>query len=352
VRSPHRRGILADRVSDEIPAEMQLGCVSIGRNEGERLRRCLESVRLGTPNIVYVDSGSSDGSIDVARALGCDVVELDLSIPFTAARARNAGLRRLLQTKPGTALVQFVDGDCEVTSGWFQAAAARFAGRPELAVVCGRRRERYPDRSIYNLLCDVEWDTPIGEARACGGDAMMRVSSLEAVGGYNENLIAGEEPELCVRLRKAGYHIERIAAEMTLHDAAMTRMAQWWKRNVRSGFAYAEGSAMHGEAPERHFVREHRRAWLWAAVLPAFILLTAIPTRGASFVLLGGYVVSALRAGRSSIKRGRSRHDAALAAAFMTLGKFPELQGILRYNWARLRGRRVGLIEYKDPARP
>jgi GT2 family glycosyltransferase len=307
-------------------------------------------VRRTTSRIVYVDSGSSDASIAIARSLGCDVVELDLSRPFTAARARNAGMRRLLQTAPATEFLQFVDGDCEVAPGWFESAVSALVDRPERAVVCGRRRERHPDASIYNLLCDVEWDTPIGEARACGGDAMMRVSALVEVGGYDERLIAGEEPELCVRIRKAGFRIERIDAEMTLHDAAMTRAAQWWTRNVRSGFAYAEGAAMHGAPPERHFVREYRRAWFWAALLPALVLGAAVPTRGASFFLLGGYLLSALRAERSFRRRGRSRHDARWAAVFVTLGKFPELQGILKYSRARMRGRSVSLIEYKDPA--
>jgi GT2 family glycosyltransferase len=345
-----------DRRPDNLDSD--IGCVAIGRNEGERLDRCLRSLgcRAGTaepppsgprPTCVYVDSGSSDGSVELARALGAHVVELDLATPFTAARARNAGFRALIEVAPATAYVQFVDGDCEVAPGWLASASRRLAERPELAVVCGRRRERFVARSVYNRLCDIEWDTPVGPARACGGDALVRRSAFEQVGGFDPGLIAGEEPELCVRLRAAGHGIERLDAEMTLHDAAMSRFSQWWTRTVRSGHAYAEGAALHGAPPERHFVREYRRAWFWAAALPALALGGAIPTLGASLGLLGGYPISAWRVYRHVRRRGRAPRDAAVAGVFTTIGKFPELQGILRYHATRLRGRRSGLIEYK-----
>jgi len=287
----------------------------------------------------------------MARSLGVEVVELDLSIPFTAARARNMGYQHLLRTVSGVDLVQFVDGDCEVSVGWIERAANRLRERAELAAVCGRRRERYPHASLYNRLCDIEWDTPIGDALACGGDAMMRLEALVRVGGYNPTVIAGEEPELCVRLRAAGYRIERMDAEMTLHDAGMTRFSQWWRRNVRSGHAYAEGVAMHGGPPERHWVREYRRALFWAAALPALAVVGALPTLGGSLVLFAAYPLSATRVYRSQRGRGRSRTDAVLSGVFLTLGKFAELQGILKFNWARRRGRRSTIIEYKQSPR-
>jgi GT2 family glycosyltransferase len=323
------------------------GAVVIGRNEGERLRVCLQSVVRSAARVVYVDSGSTDGSEALARSLGVEVVPLDLSIPFTAARARNAGYRRLMEIAPDLTLVQFVDGDCEVVAGWTDAAVARLAERPELAVVCGRRRERHPEASIYNQLCDIEWNTPVGEAVMCGGDAMMRLPALQAVGGFDPNLIAGEEPELCVRLAAQGYRIERIDAEMTLHDAAMTRFGQWWRRNVRAGHAYAEGAALHGQPMDRRGVRS---IVFWAGVVPAVALAGAVPTGGASLLLLGGHLVQAARIYRGVRRDGWPARTAAPAAAFMVLGKFPGLQGIAKYRWSRARGRRSALIEYKQPA--
>ncbi|MFV4725620.1 glycosyltransferase, partial [Mycobacterium tuberculosis] len=118
---------------------------------------------------------------------------------------------------------------------------------PRLAVVFGRRRERFPERSIYNRMCDDEWNVPVGPALSCGGDALFRWSALEAAGGYSDDLVAGEEPDLCLRLRQQGWQIERIDREMTLHDAAILCFGSWWKRARRSGFSYAAHCLRHGE---------------------------------------------------------------------------------------------------------
>ncbi len=324
-----------------------VGLVAIGRNEGERLRRCLEVARARTAHLVYVDSGSTDGSPALARSLGADVIELDASRPFTAARGRNAGWRRLRESRPGLPLVQFVDGDCELIDGWIELGARRLGERAELAAVCGRVRERYPERSIYQRLCDVEWDTPVGDAASCGGNAMMRLEALAAVEGFREDLIAGEEPELCLRLRRRGHAIERLDADMVWHDAAIHHFSQWWRRSVRAGHAYAEGAFLHGDGPEHHFVRECRRAWIWGAVVPGVAVAGALPTLGASLTLLGGYPVSALRVYRDVRRRGRSPEDALAAGVLLTVGKFAELSGILRFHGRRLGKRERTLIEYK-----
>jgi len=292
-----------------------IAAVVIGRNEGARLLGCLDSLAGRVARIVYVDSGSTDGSAAAARARGAEVVDLDLARPFTAARARNAGLDRLRETGARPVHVQFVDGDCSVVPGWIETARAFLDSHPEVAAVCGRRRERHPEASVYNRLCDWEWDTPVGEAKACGGDALIRMAALDAVGGYDPALIAGEEPEMCVRLRARGWRIRRLDAEMTLHDAAMTRFGQFWQRMRRSGHAYAEGAALHGAPPERHCVAETRLAY------PAQVLRLALRDGGS-----------------------RAAWD---RAALLTAGKFAEAQGALEYHWRRRRGRPAGLIEYK-----
>ena len=325
----------------------KVGLVAIGRNEGERLVRCLTSVLGRVDRVVYVDSGSTDGSADRARELGAEVVALDLSRPFTAARARNEGLARLTSIEPSITRVQFVDGDCEIVPGWIEAAMKTLDARDDVAVVCGRRRERFPDASIYNRVIDVEWDTPVGEALACGGDAMMRVEAFRAVGGYDGSLIAGEEPDLCLRLRARGWTILRIDHEMTLHDAAITELRQWWQRAVRSGHAYAEGAHKHGRGPERHWVKETRRIVLWGAVIPGLALAGAPLTGGLSLSLFLGYPVSAYRAFRAVRRRGVPMESAAAYAAFMVLAKGAELEGALRFWRNRARGEKSGLIEYK-----
>ncbi|WP_395540646.1 glycosyltransferase family 2 protein [Neotabrizicola sp. sgz301269] len=311
-----------------------IDAVVIGRNEGARLLACLASLQGQVARIIYVDSGSRDGSVAAAQAAGAVVVELDMSQPFTAARARNAGLARVEAD-----LVQFVDGDCEVQPGWIPAALAGLAAHPAAVVLCGRRRERHPEASLWNRLADREWDTPVGPARACGGDALMVVRALREVGGYCEDLIAGEEPELCLRLRRAGGEIWRLDAEMTLHDAAMTRFSQWWRRTQRAGHAFAEGAALHGASPERHWVAETRRAVLWGLGVPLLALLAGSFLHPLGWLILLAWPLQALRL---ALRWG----DPA-AALFAVLGKVPEALGVAGYWLNRLRGRRRGLIEYK-----
>jgi GT2 family glycosyltransferase len=336
----------------------EFGVVAIGRNEGERLKRCLRSALAGTPRVVYVDSGSTDGSVEFARSVGVDVVALDVSRPFTAARARNAGIRRLVERWSEVEFLQVVDGDCEFEAGWFASALEYLGEHPRAAVVCGRRRERQPGLSVYNRLIDLEWDTPVGDAKACGGDAMFRREAFEVAGGYRDALIAGEEPELCVRLRSEGWQVHRLGVEMTRHDADMTRFSQFWKRAKRAGHAYAEGAAIHGKGPDRHGVKGVRSALVWGAVLPSAALVGA----GAAGLLgawsvagtvlaavVGLYVAQASRIGRRERARGRSPGDARLVAWFVLAAKPAQVAGIVLYWRRRLLQQQSSLIEYKAP---
>jgi GT2 family glycosyltransferase len=318
--------------------------VVIGRNEGERLRQCLAALDPRRAPLVYVDSGSTDGSVALAERLGATVVQLDMSLPFTAARARNSGFRRLLNVAPTIEFVQFFDGDCELGDGWLEWAMDFLDQRPDVAAVGGRLRERYPERSVYNRLCDLSWQWAVGETRSVGGVVMLRSATLQAVGGYNNGMIAGEESELCIRLRAAGWKIWQSDQGMATHDAHILRFGQWWQRSVRTGYAYAQGAAMNGAPPERHWVRETRSACLWGALLPlaALASLALSPWLTAGLLMLYPLQVARLYA-RSTLPPAQAR----LGAFFLVLGKFPEARGVLKYHLSRQRGAAHRLIEYK-----
>ena len=327
---------------EHTPQATEIAAVVIGRNEGQRLLRCLESLKASGRRIIYVDSGSTDGSAAAAGALGAEVIALDMEMPFTAARARNAGIEAL---RHGAAaeFIQFVDGDCEIHPDWMPTAERFLKNTPEAAVAYGRLRERFPEASIYNRHCDREWNTPVGQVRSCGGNAMIRMAALDQVKGYNPALIAGEEPEMCVRMRAEGWTIWRIDAEMGWHDAAMTRFSQFWKRARRGGYARAEGAAMHGAAPEFHGLAETRRALFWGAALPAVIVLLALVLGP---VFLGLFALYPLQVARLA-RRGGGNRAAWEYAALLTVGKFAEAMGVIEYHWRRKFGRPSGLIEYK-----
>lgn len=317
-----------------------IDAVAIGRNEGDRLIRCLDSLsEAGFRRVAYVDSGSTDGSVEAAGARGLTVVRLDLSTPFTAARARNAGVASLPDGEEQADLIQFIDGDCVLDPGWLPQASRFLRENPQVAVVCGRLREIAPEASFYNRLIDGEWNTPIGQTRACGGIALMRVQVFKDMGGFDSRLIAGEEPELCLRMRRAGWQIWRLDAEMALHDAAMYRFGQWWRRARRAGYSYALGAALHGRMPERHNVAQTRRALIWGLGIPLAALLGSLLVHPLALSILLAWPLQVFRLWR---------RDGDLArAVFLTLGKIPESLGILEYRLKRLTGSRGRLIEYK-----
>jgi glycosyltransferase involved in cell wall biosynthesis len=323
---------------------MTFGGVAIGRNEGERLKRCLRSLSKRAATVVYVDSGSIDGSAQSARDSGIVVLDLDIALPFSAARARNTGYRRLREIAPNLSYVQFVDGDCELNGSWPEHAISFLEVHADIAAVAGRRRELYPDRSVYNWLCDNEWNGPVGEVRACGGDVMMRVSAFESVGGFRDDLIAGEEPELCVRLRAAGWKIWRLDIDMTFHDAAMVRFGQWWRRTLRGGYAFAQGAYLHGAPPEYHRVWESRRAWLWGVWLPLACLAIALVFEPWGWAACLIYPLQVLR---QTVRNPGSLGDRAVLALFQVLARFPEGWGQIKFLIDRLLDRRPRLIEYK-----
>lgn len=317
----------------------RVGIVVIGRNEGERLRACFQSMRNGCP-VVYVDSNSVDGSVELARRHAAHVVLLDLSKPFTAARARNVGARRLLELHPSLEYIQFVDGDCELESTWLDTAAAFLDAHSGTAAVCGRRRERYRDATFYNRLCDQEWNTPIGPALACGGDAMIRISALVEAGFYDDAIVAGEEPELCCRMGARGWGIWRLGAPMTVHDAAMHSFRQWWWRAVRGGFGYAQvwhkttRSGLSGL-----YGREIARAIGWTLGVPMLAVLLA--------ALFGPVGLLALPSvWLAQFFRLSLRHGAA-EAAHLLVGKAAECTGALIYAMGVASGRGRRPASYK-----
>ena len=336
----------------------RIGLVAIGRNEGERLVRCLKSVPPGCP-VVYVDSGSSDGSVVFAQSLGMSVEILPPGTRFTAALARNAGWRRLLDEHPDLEFIQFVDGDCELDAGWMPRALGEMDANAELCAVFGRRRERFPQATLYNALCDDEWNVPIGFVESCGGDVLFRVTALRQANGYTDDLIAGEEPDLCLRLGLKGWKVRRIDAEMTLHDADMHTARQQWLRARRAGHAYAEHVARHGANAFPSWRRQVRSILIWALAIPAMLLalaLVALLTGWSwlALIFIAGlliYPLQAMRIARGKARSGADKHFAAFYGSWMVIGKFAQFGGIARYHWKTLRGGGHRIIEYKGAAR-
>ncbi|MFW2542731.1 glycosyltransferase [Primorskyibacter sp. 2E107] len=313
--------------------------VLIGRNEGARLVAALDSVLGAARQLVYVDSGSTDSSVAEAEQRGATVVSLDMTTPFTAARARNAGFDALTDPQ----IVLFIDGDCALVPGFLDAARAHLQSNPKLGLVTGWRSEIHRDASLYNQLCDWEWRRPAGKIDACGGDMMVRAEAWQQVGGMNPQVIAAEDDEFCTRLRKAGWQLDRIPVEMTRHDANMLSFRQWWRRAVRTGHGFAQVGHLHPE----YFRRERKRALIYGAAVPLLIPVSVVISWWLPLILLTIYELNYLRTAQGLIRDGLPSDEAFRHAFLLTLSKFPNLIGMAQFHVRRRTGRAMRIIEYK-----
>jgi len=322
---------------------MSVDLVLIGRNEGERLIKSLASVVPQARRVVYVDSGSTDDSVTNAERVGAQVVNLDMSVPFTAARARNSGVEALMALDDPPEFIQFLDGDCVLRDGWLDHATTAMRSKPDLAIVTGLQAELNRDTTVFNQMSDFEWKRPTGPIDACGGNMMVRVSAFESVGGFNPDVIAAEDDEFCTRLRKSGWYLVRIAESMSLHDGGVLQFAQWWKRAERTGHGFAQVGYMHSD----YFVRERRRVWLYGLILPVVAVFGAIASLLVPLFVLAIYGLSFWKTAQGLKSEGVVAHEASRHAGLLTMSKFPNVIGMIRYHWRRLSHAKMHIIEYK-----
>jgi glycosyltransferase involved in cell wall biosynthesis len=333
-----------------------IGAVVIGRNEGLRLQRCLKSLRAVIDHVVYVDSGSTDNSLAIAAECGVESVSLDISTTFSAGRARNVGFARLMAMYPDLAVVQFVDGDCELEPNWIDVGFRALTERIDLAVVCGRRRERSPEDSLFNRLIDFEWETPIGESSASGGDFLIRTKCFQTVGGFNTQVVAGEEPELGFRLRQHGWKILRTDHEMTLHDAALTRFSSWWRRERRGGYGGLDVHFRTASDSHSYFAKHVRSTWFWSlgwlCILSLMLVIGGIANDAAGIIIgaMLWLLATMIQVTRITSRYRRSQIsaiDSFRMASLTLLSKWPQMLGQIAWFRDRWSGRHPQLIEYK-----
>lgn len=328
---------------------LDISVVVIGRNEGPRLARCLASVQAADwqglrRELIYVDSASTDDSTALAARLGARVLELGAARPCAAA-ARNIGWRAARG-----ALVLFLDGDTVLHPQFVTRAAAVLAD-PSVVAVWGHRRESRPEQSVYTRVLDLDWIFPTGRSDYFGGDALVRRHALAEVGGFDDALVAGEEPELCRRLRARGGQIEHIDAPMTRHDLAITTARGWWTRAERAGLAYAQVAARYAGTADPLWWREARRNRVHGSALLSLPVLLSLALWLQPALALG-LLLAVLALGLRSAWRCRWKcpGQPALACAYALhshLQQVPILAG--QWRWWRLQRaqRAPELIEYQ-----
>ncbi|HEY0308950.1 MAG TPA: glycosyltransferase family 2 protein [Acidobacteriaceae bacterium] len=332
-----------------MPDTLLISVVIIGRNEGERLRACLASVAAMRHEdfaleLIYVDSNSTDNSLSIAQSAGAHTLTVDTRYP-TAGLARNIGWNAATGE-----YILFLDGDTILDPDFVRTVLPSLAD-DTIVAVCGNRRESHPERSIYNRVLDLDWNGPAGLVDYCGGDALFRRSALQLCNGYDPSLIAGEEPDLCRRLRAHGLHILHIDTPMTMHDLAITRFSQWWRRHTRTGYAYAQISERYRHTPIPLWLRESKANILRAVALTLLFNISILCALAVWSIwpLIFGLLFFATLVQRTALK---ARDKAADIPTRMAYGVHSHLQqipifiGQLNYR-TRRRKTRPQLVEYK-----
>jgi GT2 family glycosyltransferase len=323
----------------------QLAIVVIGRNEGERLRGCIDALIQSTHQIVYVDSGSTDGSVQMARSRAITVIELDMSKPFSAARARNVGFAKVRQAYPDASFVQFVDGDCFVEAQWLTTGVHLLQSRPDWVAVFGKLTERFPEKSIYNYFSQMTWNPHAeGAVDYVGGNLMVRVDAVEKIGGFREHFTVCEDHDLAIRLRSHGGTIWYTPVPMATHDLAVYAFGPWWTRAARGGYGHGLIVSHHAKTPGRPHHREWMRCWFWGLGVPLLSVagVWALGWIGLAPLLL--YPVSFVR--MYLRPRDQNGGDARYAGLTLT-SHIAEMVGQVEFLFDKWRGKQAKLIEYK-----
>lgn len=332
------------------PSHSAVSVVVIGRNEGARLVRCLQSVQQAhwgdTPfELIYVDSRSTDDSLASARALGFQTLELNDANPC-AAKARNLGW----QAARGE-FILFLDGDTELHADFVQHALHALRD-PKLCAAWGHRRESAPQQSVYTAVLDLDWIYPIGRSIYFGGDVLVRRAALAEVNGFDPTLKAGEEPEMCARLRARKWEIEHLDVAMTRHDLAVRTLRAYWLRCYRSGIAYAEVAHRMQRLGDGLWQKESARDF-WHGVLyagfPLMLVLAfvTVPALGAG-LLAAAVGVIVRTAWRSRSKAAGNAGLSLQYAIHSHLQKLPALAGQLAWKKAHASAQSLALVDYKQ----
>lgn len=316
-----------------------ISIVIIGINVEKYIGECITSVLeadypQGCLEIIYVDGGSSDRSIEIAKGFhGVRIIELKDPHP-TPGKGRNAGIAAARHD-----IIQFLDADTILHPGWLRTACPYLNGA--VAAVAGRIQEKYPRKNIFHIIGNMEWGISSGKkghefsqgpAKTFGGIVLARKDAIDGTGGYDEGLVAGEDPDLSYRVRKNGWTVYRITAEMVMHDLNMNTFRHYCKRAFRSGHAYAEVGLRYRREKEKFFLSQLIRICIGATLPAAMILLGILCRRTAT----GLFLATALscrpfRKIRHFISPSQGISIAALYCGHLSFAVYPQFFGVLRY---------------------
>jgi glycosyltransferase involved in cell wall biosynthesis len=312
-------------------ADVVLSFVVIGFNEAGTIGACLASAHGSnlpadtSYEVIYVDGGSRDNSIAIARSIQ-NVRVLGADGPRRAAENRNVGFAAARGR-----YVQFVDGDMVLDPDWAGAAMEFLNAHPGVGIAYGRLEERNPGRLFQALQHD--WAPETGEVAYCGGAAMHRREVLERVGGYPEDVRYGEEPYMCWRIRREqGVKIVQLESRMALHDLGHRSLRDYWRQYVRNGAAYIEIASRCFRSDDRLWLREVISVLGWMVIYVLWIVVMITGPAPLRWIALGLFAFVLARKTLQLLRKGAPLDVSLVYALHTYVVKVPLAWGMARWT--------------------
>lgn len=218
--------------------------------------------------VIVVDGGSTDGSVEVAERFGCKVIFEDRGV---ISYARDLGVRHA-----SGEFIAFTDSDCTVDRDWVKELLSCFtdegvaaAGGPNLTP----EDECDFGKSVGDVLALLSRVGPRYGLRAenvmevyhnptC--NSMYRRKVLEEVGGFNHELATVDDEELDYRVGRRGYRILYTPRAIVYHYRRRS-----WRSFAKMAYNYGLG--------RMQAIKLHRDMGKWFHYAPpALILFTSM----------------------------------------------------------------------------
>jgi GT2 family glycosyltransferase len=214
--------------------------IVVNWNGREHLETCLDSLEGQTyaaRHVLFVDNGSSDGSVEFVRDRFPNVEILANVKNLGFCDANNQGLR--LAMEAGAPYAVLLNNDTETDLRWLEELVGAAERLPEAGVLASKMLlfDKRDTMNSAGLCCSVigcgwdrgfgepdgpKWDEPAQVIGACGGAFFVRTAALARTGLLPRFGIYLEDLDLSLRMWNAGYTIEYVPTAVVYHKFSAT----------------------------------------------------------------------------------------------------------------------------------
>ena len=205
------------------------------RNEEKFIRRCINSLAelempqglLEPPDTLVVDNNSSDGTATIAESAGVLVVSQEAGL---VGSVRNRGA-----WESTSDVLAFIDGDCVVFPTWL-TGGLRALKDENVGIVGGQCLPNPQGTWVEKAWASSSISQHPKEVQTLPGASMiMRRKIFEKVGGFSEDLSAGEDDDICHKVSGLGLRILSLPECSVIHLGYPRTLLEVARRQVWHG---------------------------------------------------------------------------------------------------------------------